>query len=76
MKEDKSYIVKGPQPIDNETHRSKCSLYLIANDDSRPDLKRASKDLYNGNSNFCDLPELPSKERDEQMANMNQFRSK
>ena len=74
IKEDKPYINKGPQLIDKDIHRSKCSLYLISSDCDPMLLKRASVDHYSGDSNFSDLPELQSRERDERLAILNKFR--
>ena len=77
LKFQKPYIVRGRQKIEMSVHRTKCSLYLIDEDNGQQaSLKRAATDLYKGSSNFSDLPELPSEERDQQMSSMNLFRSK
>ena len=39
-------------------------------------VSRTAIDPYDGRSNYCDLPELPSHEREQQMSSMNLFRSK
>lgn len=56
----KNFICKGPQKISKVCHRTQSSLLMVDCDGEDKHLLQAGQDLYLGDTNFSDLPDLPS----------------
>ena len=67
---DKPFIKKGPQQLRQHLQGTECSLFLNVIDGNQVSLFRVNHDMYPGNYNICDLPEIPSNDPELQRARL------